>query len=87
MLNMVAGLICANGAGAFLKNLNLGVLGNSLTGLLGGGLGGQVINAFNGGALSTLADTPAMGTAAASGGIGGAAVMMLVSVIRKKFTT
>jgi hypothetical protein len=52
-----AGALGGNATGNFSKNINLGPLGNTITGALGGGIGGQILNAILG----------LGGTAAASG--------------------
>jgi hypothetical protein len=55
----VAGAVGGNAAGGILKNINLGPLGNTVTGAVGGGLGGQLLGAL----ISALAS--------AAGGAGG----------------
>ena len=41
VIQLVAGAVGGNAAGAILKQFNLGPLGNSIAGIIGGGLGGQ----------------------------------------------
>ena len=66
-----------------MKKLSLGTLGNSIVGILGGGLGGQV--------LGTLGLAPAAGTgdrgailgSVVSGGVGGGVLMAIIGLIKK----
>lgn len=44
VVQLVAGLVGGNAAGAALKNLSLGTLGNSIVGLLGGAGGGYLLS-------------------------------------------
>ena len=48
IIQLISGIVGGNAAGAALKEKSLGVLGNSLAGLVGGGLGGQIIQALLG---------------------------------------
>jgi uncharacterized membrane protein YeaQ/YmgE (transglycosylase-associated protein family) len=41
IIQLVAGAAGGNLAGSLLKRYNLGTLGNSIAGIVGGGLGGQ----------------------------------------------
>ena len=44
LIQLVAGAVCGNAAGAALKDINLGAIGNSVAGALGGG--GQLLTAL-----------------------------------------
>ena len=46
IIQLVAGAIGGYGAGAALKNLNLGTLGNTIAGAIGGVAGGKVFTAM-----------------------------------------
>jgi uncharacterized membrane protein YeaQ/YmgE (transglycosylase-associated protein family) len=46
VLQIVAGAVCGNGAGAALKDYNLGTLGNTIAGAIGGLGGGQILQAL-----------------------------------------
>jgi uncharacterized membrane protein YeaQ/YmgE (transglycosylase-associated protein family) len=65
IVSLVSGAAGANIAGALLKEKSLGVLGNSIAGIVGGGLGGQILSAIGlvGGAATGA------GTEAAAGGL------------------
>ena len=49
VIQLVSGLVGANVLGSRVKSLNLGPVGNSLAGLLGGGIGGQLLASLAGG--------------------------------------
>lgn len=88
IIQLVSGLGAGNAAGALMKDKPMSTLGNSVTGLVGGGLGGIVtmlIERFSG-----------VGTAAASGldfgsiigsilggGIGGGVLTAIVAYFKK----
>lgn len=46
VVQAVAGTLGGNAAGGLLKNINLGPIGNSITGALGGGIGGHLLQAL-----------------------------------------
>ena len=89
IIQLIAGAVGGNIAGAILKNFSLGTIGNSIAGIVGGGIGGQILAALLGGA-GTPDAAAAGGTSigalvgdVAGGGIGGAIVMIIVGLIRK----
>lgn len=96
LIQLVAGAAGGNIAGALLKNLSQGPLLNSILGIVGGGLGGQILAALLGGtgavdpaATAGAADVAAGGldigaiiASIAGGGVGGGVLMAIVGVIR-----
>jgi uncharacterized membrane protein YeaQ/YmgE (transglycosylase-associated protein family) len=46
IIQLVAGIIGGNAAGASLKDYNLGTLGNTIAGAIGGAGGGQILQAL-----------------------------------------
>lgn len=84
LIQLVAGVLGGNAAGAALKGKSLGPIGNSIAGLLGGGIGGQLLQALgfaaSGGAGGL--DAGAVLSALASGGVGGGVLMTLISLIK-----
>lgn len=85
LIQLVAGILGGNAAGAALKNKSLGPVGNSIAGLLGGGIGGQILQALGFAADSGGAgalDAGAVLSALASGGVGGGALMTLIGLIK-----
>lgn len=76
LIELASGAAGGNVAGALLKKFSLGTVGNSLVGILGGGLGGQLLGMLGaggeGGILSQVA----------GGGVGGAVLMVIVGLIK-----
>lgn len=87
LIQLISGIAGGNAAGSVLKEKSLGVLGNSLAGLVGGGLGGQILQALlgigatGGGGL----DLASIITQIAGGGVGGGVVMILVGILKQMF--
>jgi uncharacterized membrane protein YeaQ/YmgE (transglycosylase-associated protein family) len=79
IIQLISGAVGGNVAGALLKKWSLGPLGNSIVGILGGGLGGQLLGmlgiggAAGGGILSSIA----------GGGVGGAVLMIIIGLIKQ----
>lgn len=86
-IQLLSGAAGGNIVGQALRNLSLGFLGNTLAGLVGGGLGGQILQhllgiaAANPGAL----DIDSLATQVAGGGVGGGILMIVVALLRKLF--
>ena len=83
IISLVSGAIGGNVAGAAMKDKSLGVTGNSLSGILGGGIGGAILQLLGVGAgqAGTL-DIASILENVASGGVGGAILLAIVSVIK-----
>lgn len=87
IIQLVAGAVGGNVAGAAVKQYSLGTVGNSIAGIVGGGIGGQILTAI----------IPALGAAAAGGsldigsiigqivggGVGGGVLMVIVGIIKQ----
>jgi len=85
IIQLISGAVGGNVAGAAMKESSLGTLGNSIAGIVGGGLGGTILQMV-------------MGTAAAGGGldlqsilanvaggcVGGAILMAIIGIIKNK---
>jgi hypothetical protein len=96
IIQLIVGAIGGNAAGAALKKFSLGPVGNTIAGVIGGGVGGQILNAILGGAAPVADMAAATGTTAAGGldvatiiqqivggGVGGAILMIIVGVIKQ----
>jgi hypothetical protein len=90
IIQLLSGAAGGNIAGALLKQFNLGPLGNSIVGVLGGGLGGQLLGMLlgGGGAAAGAAtggglDLGSLITQIAGGGVGGGLLMVIVGIIRQ----
>jgi hypothetical protein len=87
IIQLVAGAVGGNVAGAAVKQYSLGTVGNSIAGVVGGGIGGQILTAI----------VPSLGAAAAGGsldigaiigqvvggGVGGGVLMVIVGIIKQ----
>ncbi len=71
-------------AGKLLKNLSLGTAGNSIVGILGGGLGGQLLGMLGMGAAAEGGmDISGILGSVAGGGLGGGVLMAIIGAIKK----
>ncbi len=77
LVQLVAGAIGGNAAGAALKRYTLGTLGNTIAGVVGGGIGGQILGGVIGSAVEGFVGD------IASGAVGGAILMVIVGVVKQ----
>lgn len=87
IIQIIAGLLGGNVAGAGAKNLSLGTAGNSVVGGIGGLLGGFLTSMLGGEAgaaldLSNL-DIGALVQSVAGGGVGGAILTVIAGMLKK----
>jgi hypothetical protein len=86
IIQLIAGAVGGNAVGAASKDINLGALGNTIAGAVGGVGGGQLLTAL----IPMLAgvgnnvDIGALAGQAVGGGIAGAIVAAVVGVIKNK---
>ena len=86
LIQLVSGAVGGNVAGAVLKKFSLGTVGNSIVGILGGGLGGQILGMLGmggAGAAAGAMDVGSIVSSVAGGGVGGAVLMAIIGVIRQ----
>jgi uncharacterized membrane protein YeaQ/YmgE (transglycosylase-associated protein family) len=95
IFQLISGGVGGNIAGALLKKLNLGPVGNSIAGILGGIFAGQVLGLLgSGGAAATTASTTSISgmdltsilSNVGGAGAGGAAVMAIIGLIRTQLS-
>lgn len=83
IISLLSGAAGGNIAGRLLKNLDLGPLGNSIAGIIGGGLGQQILASLGSAdAAAAGLDFGSIIQSVAGGGVGGGIVMVIVGVIR-----
>lgn len=88
IIQLASGAAGGNIAGALMKKFSLGTIGNSVLGILGGGLGGQLLGMLGAGggdaatATASGLDIGSIISSVASGGVGGGVLMAIVGVIR-----
>ncbi len=81
VLSLATGAIGGNLAGKLMQNLSLGTLWNSVVGIIGGGLGAQILAVF--GLVSGGGDIGSIVSAVASGGVGGGVLLAIIGAIKK----
>ena len=84
IIQLVSGAIGGNIAGSAMKGKSLGGAGNSIAGAVGGGLLGQLLNLVGLGGIAPGGSIDLMSiiTAVAGGGVGGGALMAIISALR-----
>ena len=83
-LPYITGAAGGNIIGKLLPNLNLGTLGNSISGIVGGGLGGAMLGMIGVEAgPATSLDIGSLLGGAGVGAAGGGVVMAIVGFIKK----
>ncbi|MDO6674492.1 hypothetical protein C7448_101275 [Tenacibaculum gallaicum] len=75
LISLLSGAVGGNLAGAVLKKYSLGTLWNSVVGILGGGLGAQLLGMLN------IDISGIIGNIAGSG-VGGAVLLVIVGLIK-----
>lgn len=84
VIQLVSGAVGGNVAGALLKKFSLGTVGNSIVGILGGGIGGQLLGMLGvGGGGGGAMDLGSILSSVAGGGVGGGVLMAIIGLIRK----
>ena len=87
IIELVSGAVGGNIAGSLLKNLSLGPVGNSIAGIVGGGIGeqllGMIVPALQSAAAGGGFDVGSVIGQVAGGGVGGAIVMIVVGLIKQ----
>jgi uncharacterized membrane protein YeaQ/YmgE (transglycosylase-associated protein family) len=82
LVQLISGAIGGNVAGSLLKKLSLGTIGNSIVGILGGGLGAVLFNALGLDTGTGDLDVGSVIGRIAGGSAGGAVLMAIVGAIR-----
>src|SRR5262245_39946238 len=84
IIQLICGALGGNITGKLFKNIDLGTLGNSLAGIVGGGVGGQILNSLGlfGGAPGGSLDLAGIIGNIASGGVGGGVLMAIIGIIK-----
>jgi uncharacterized membrane protein YeaQ/YmgE (transglycosylase-associated protein family) len=86
IIQVISGAVGGNVAGAAMKESSLGTLGNSIAGIVGGGLGGTILHMVMGTAATGGGgmDLQSILTNVGGGGVGGAILMAVVGIIKNK---
>lgn len=83
IIQLVSGAVGGNVAGAAMKKSSLGTIGNSIVGILGGGIGAQILGMLNLSSGTGAADLSGILGSVAGGGVGGGVLMAIIGVIKK----
>jgi hypothetical protein len=89
IIQLISGAVGGNIVGSVLKQYDLGTLGNSIAGVIGGGVGAQIIGALLGaggtGAEAGVGDFDIASIIGqiVSGGAGGGILMVIVGLIKQ----
>lgn len=81
LISLVTGGVGGNIAGALFKQFSLGTAMNSVAGLVGGGIGSQILGDLLGGGAPT-----GLGGNIAGSGIGGILVMVIMGFVKNAMT-
>jgi uncharacterized membrane protein YeaQ/YmgE (transglycosylase-associated protein family) len=85
IIQLISGAVGGNVAGAAMKESSLGTLGNSIAGIVGGGLGGTLLHMVMGTAAAGGGlDLQGILANVAGGGVGGAILMAIIGIIRNQ---
>ena len=83
IIQLLSGAVGGNAAGKMMKDLSLGTVGDSLVGILGGGLGGQLLGMLGVAMSSGSLDLGSIIASIAGGGVGGGVLLAIIGAIRK----
>jgi uncharacterized membrane protein YeaQ/YmgE (transglycosylase-associated protein family) len=93
IISLVSGAVGGNAAGKLLKNFDMGTLWNSVAGIVGGGIGGQIVSALGldpGTATAAASGSGMIGSIVsqvAGGGVGGAVLLVVAGYLKKMFAS
>jgi hypothetical protein len=84
IIELISGAVGGNIAGAAMKENSLGTAGNSIAGIIGGGLGGTLLQSVLGSAAAGggSLDLTTILSNVAGGGVGGAILMAVIGLIK-----
>lgn len=80
VIQMIAGTIGGNVAGSAVRGWSLGVFGNSIAGLVGGVIDGQLVASILD--AHGVTDPSSILANIAGGGVGGVIIMLLLGLLR-----
>jgi hypothetical protein len=87
-IQLINGGVGGNTAGALLKKFNLGPMGNTIAGILGGIGGGQLLSVLMGAAAPAASglDMSSILSSVGGGGVGGAVIMVIVGLVKAQMS-
>ena len=86
IIEIISGAVGGNVAGAAMKESSLGTVGNSIAGIVGGGLGGTLLHSITGNAATGggSLDLATILSNVAGGGVGGAILMAVIGLVKNQ---
>jgi uncharacterized membrane protein YeaQ/YmgE (transglycosylase-associated protein family) len=89
IIEAVSGAVGGNVAGAAMKEKSLGAIGNSIAGIVGGGVGGTILQTILGSAAAGGGgmDMQSILANVGGGGVGGAILMAVVGIIKSQMAS
>ncbi len=82
IIQLISGAVGGYVAGALLKKYSLGTVWNCIIGILGGGLGGQILNLL-GVPIEGGTDLGGIVSNILAGGVGGGVLLVIIGLIKK----
>ena len=82
IIQIVAGAAGGNATGGSVKTLNLGTLGNTIVGAIGGGVGGQILQALIPMLQSGNMDVGSIAGQVVGGGVAGALLTAIAGAVK-----
>jgi hypothetical protein len=88
IIEAVSGAVGGNVAGAAMKEKSLGPVGNSIAGIVGGGIGGTILQMVMGSAATGGGgmDLQSILANVGGGGVGGAILMAVIGIIKNQMS-
>ncbi len=83
IIQLLSGALGGNAVGTLMKKLSLGTVLNSIVGIVGGGLGGQLLGLLGLGSGTDGLDLAGILGSIAGGGVGGGVLMVIIGLIKK----
>lgn len=82
IIQLLSGAAGGNLAARILPKFSLGTLGNSLLGILGGGIGGQLLGMMGIETPAGGVDLTSIISSVLSGGVGGGVLLSIIGIIK-----
>ena len=82
LISLLSGAVGGNVAGVAMKDKSLGTVGNSISGILGGGIGGAILQMLGMAGKDGALDLQSILANIASGGVGGGILLAIVSFLK-----
>lgn len=82
IIQLISGAVGGNLAGTLMKKFSLGTLWNSVVGIVGGGLGGQLLALLGITTTTGGVNLASIVGSIAGGGVGGGVLMAIIGLIK-----